>query len=80
MIVSRILGLMLAPIGVLVLGWAVAQMILNSPVGGGWIAPGIGLGIGGAAIIVGARYLLKPKPQSGPQTGPQSGKSADGGR
>jgi hypothetical protein len=62
---ARLIGLMLAPIGVIVLGWAIAQMVEISPAGGGWVAPGMGLGFGGAAIIVAARYLLKPRAAPG---------------
>jgi hypothetical protein len=61
MTLARIIGLVLAPTGVLVAGWAFAGFMQQSPAGGGWIAPGLAMGFGGAMIIVGARYILKPK-------------------
>jgi hypothetical protein len=59
---GRFLGFIFAPTGVLLAIWALQEMLATSP-GIEWVAPGIGMAMALAMIIVGVRYVLKPQPK-----------------
>ena len=60
---ARIIGLIMAPSGVLVGGWAVTEILAGGLSDARWVPIAIGLGLAFAMILVGVRYLLK-KPGS----------------
>jgi hypothetical protein len=60
---GKFLGFIFAPTGVLLGIWALQEMLATSP-GVEWVAPGIGMLIALSMIIVGVRYVLKPRPKS----------------